>query len=224
MSQVQVQNTAGNVISTVQVGQVDTTSTSLALVGQGVSPYAPYVDSNFVKVLENFANTIPPPNPITGQLWFNTTTNHPSLNVFLLGTWVRVGMGLSDAFIGVTRLPTATGIDFTVAGPVPIVTITDTTFFYHPTAVMLVPTLGSVNTAVSPPTFNLMISSSGDVMPDTVVTNFSGNKRAFYTIQGATRFAQNGDTISINVSTPAAGGTLKYSAFLFAFQTFTTIH
>jgi hypothetical protein len=65
----------GTLLSTIPDGTVDTTSTSLGLPGRSFSGYGEVQDTNFVHLTENFASSTPPPNPIRGQLWYNTTTN-----------------------------------------------------------------------------------------------------------------------------------------------------
>lgn len=59
---------------TITATTVDTTSTSLALLGQNYDNYGELVAENFLKLLENFSYTTAPSNPIPGQLWHNTTT------------------------------------------------------------------------------------------------------------------------------------------------------
>lgn len=53
-------------------GTVDN-STSLALVGKNYPNYGQYLDQNFLSLLENFSNGAQPTNPVTGQIWYNTT-------------------------------------------------------------------------------------------------------------------------------------------------------
>lgn len=69
----------GSLLTTIQDGTINTTTTSLALFGRNSSQYGAAIDTNFVKLLENFAGPTPPSNPIKGQLWFNTALN--TLNV-----------------------------------------------------------------------------------------------------------------------------------------------
>ena len=64
--------TNGTVLTTIQDGTINTTSTPLGLPGRNYAGYGASLDTNFVHQLENFANTAPPPNPLTGQLWYNT--------------------------------------------------------------------------------------------------------------------------------------------------------
>lgn len=65
----------GTVLTTIADGTLNTTSTSVSLPGRDYSGYGRFLDSNFVWMLENFANNAPPSNPLRGQLWFNTNDN-----------------------------------------------------------------------------------------------------------------------------------------------------
>ena len=53
------------------------TSTSVGLLGRNYTGYGEVQNENFVHLLENFANTAdrPPGRPISGQIWYNSTTN-----------------------------------------------------------------------------------------------------------------------------------------------------
>ena len=65
----------GTVLTTIADGTINTTSTSLGLPGRNYAGYGQALDTNFVHVLENFADNTPPANPLRGQLWFNTNNN-----------------------------------------------------------------------------------------------------------------------------------------------------
>jgi hypothetical protein len=65
----------GTVLTTIADGTINTTSTSLALPGRNYAGYGQSQDTNFVHVLENFADTSPPANPLRGQLWYNTNNS-----------------------------------------------------------------------------------------------------------------------------------------------------
>jgi hypothetical protein len=65
----------GQVLTTIPDGTINTASTSLALPGRNYAGYGQYIDTNMVWLTENFANTSPPPNPLQGQLWYNTNAN-----------------------------------------------------------------------------------------------------------------------------------------------------
>jgi hypothetical protein len=69
----------GTVLTTIPNGQINTTSTSLGLPGRNYPGWGqPYV-TNFTHLTENFASPNPPPNPIRGQLWYNT--NNQTMNI-----------------------------------------------------------------------------------------------------------------------------------------------
>jgi hypothetical protein len=65
----------GTVLTTIPDGTINTTSTSLGLVGKNFAGYGQTIDTNFVRQLENFASSTPPANPLRGQLWYNITNN-----------------------------------------------------------------------------------------------------------------------------------------------------
>jgi hypothetical protein len=71
-----VNKTNGNIVAVVEDGTTDTISTSITLVGKGTTNYGEYIAENEIKMLENFANNTAPAHPITGQLWYNTTTSN----------------------------------------------------------------------------------------------------------------------------------------------------
>ena len=65
----------GNILTTIADGTINTTSTSIGLPGRNYAGYGQTLDTNFVWQLENFADTTPPPNPMRGQLWYNTNNS-----------------------------------------------------------------------------------------------------------------------------------------------------
>jgi hypothetical protein len=69
-----INKTDGTIAATVQDGVVDTSYTNLYLVGKNYQAYGVLINDNFVRLLENFANTTPPTKPLAGQLWFNTVS------------------------------------------------------------------------------------------------------------------------------------------------------
>jgi len=69
----QINKTDGTLLIDLIDGQLDTNSTNLTLVGRNYSGYGEYFNENFVKLLENFANTAAPSNPIIGQIWWDTS-------------------------------------------------------------------------------------------------------------------------------------------------------
>lgn len=70
----------GQILLTLQDGTVDAAKTSLTLVGKNYPGYGEIFNENIVHLLDNFAAPTPPRNPLTGQIWYNTSTN--KLNVY----------------------------------------------------------------------------------------------------------------------------------------------
>lgn len=114
-----INNSRGQVVAVVPVGTVNSSATSLTLVGQGVTNYGTAENENYVYLLENFANSTAPLTPIPGQLWFNTNTN--ILSAYQIdGTWTALStqdyvdaQKDSPAFTGVPTAPTADATDNT---------------------------------------------------------------------------------------------------------------
>jgi hypothetical protein len=108
-----INNTRGNVVAIVADGTVNTTATDLALVGRALTDYGTYENENYVYLLENFANSTAPLQPILGQLWYNSTTDvissYSTGNVFVAlasQDYVQT-QKISPAFTGVPTAPTA---------------------------------------------------------------------------------------------------------------------
>ena len=68
----QLNKTDGTILTDLIDGQIDTESTNLTLVGKNYSGYGESFNENFIRLLENFANTAAPSNPLSGQLWWDT--------------------------------------------------------------------------------------------------------------------------------------------------------
>lgn len=64
----------GTQIASVADGTIDNT-TDLKLIGKNYAGYGEVQNENFVFLLENFANNSAPPRPITGQIWFDSSSN-----------------------------------------------------------------------------------------------------------------------------------------------------
>jgi len=63
-------------------GQLNSTSTSLSFLGKNYSQsYTQPIGENFLHLLENFAFSSPPINPVQGQLWFNNNDDLESDSV-----------------------------------------------------------------------------------------------------------------------------------------------
>lgn len=62
----------GTTLTTIADGTINTVSTSLGLPGRNFAGYGQALDTNFVHIVENFADNNPPVNPLRGQLWYDT--------------------------------------------------------------------------------------------------------------------------------------------------------
>ena len=70
-----INKTDGSVLTEIVDGTIDQIATDLTLIGKNSTSYGEFFNENLVHLLENFANTSQPNNPIAGQLWFDTTEN-----------------------------------------------------------------------------------------------------------------------------------------------------
>jgi len=67
--------TDGSALTSVVDGTIDQLATDLTLIGKNFSGFGVFINDNFVRLLENFSNTVEPNNPIQGQLWYDTAEN-----------------------------------------------------------------------------------------------------------------------------------------------------
>jgi len=84
-----VNKTDGSIVATVTDGTIDSSSTSLTLIGKNYKGIGEIYNENLVFLLENFSNSTPPNRQIKGQLWFNSNSN--KLNVYDGNNWRPVG-------------------------------------------------------------------------------------------------------------------------------------
>ena len=68
-----INKTDGSVVATITDGTIDN-STSLTLFGKSYSGFGELLNENLLKLLENSASTAQPTAPLTGELFFDTTT------------------------------------------------------------------------------------------------------------------------------------------------------
>jgi hypothetical protein len=73
-------------------GTKDTTSTSITLFGRLVQNYGDQTNENFVHLLENFALSTSPANPIVGQLWYDASVNN--IKALNGSVWITVGSSI----------------------------------------------------------------------------------------------------------------------------------
>ena len=74
----------------IQDGTIDETTT-LPIPGRNVTSYGSIIGQNFLQLLENFANTTEPANPVEGQLWYDNSVGVNTLKIYDGTTWVSAG-------------------------------------------------------------------------------------------------------------------------------------
>ena len=77
----QILKTNGNLLTTIPDGTISQAYSTLQLPGRNYNGYGQFLDTNFVHLLENFCSANAPLNTLTGQLWFNPTSNTLSVAV-----------------------------------------------------------------------------------------------------------------------------------------------
>ena len=88
-----ITTTAGVTLATIADGTVNSSATSLTLIGKNYAGYGVFLNENYVKLLENFSNSTAPAAPLNGQLWFDSSTN--VLKVRSQGEWKAVSSSAS---------------------------------------------------------------------------------------------------------------------------------
>lgn len=98
---------------------LDTTSTSISLLGKHYDGYGTVEQNNVLHMLENFANSAPPVNPIEGQLWFDNSTGE--LNIYKDLDWALVS---SAGTVTAVAVQNSNGFSATIANATSTPTIT----------------------------------------------------------------------------------------------------
>jgi hypothetical protein len=102
----QLNKTDGTILVDLIDGKIDSNSTNLTLVGRGYRGYGEVFNENFIKLLENFSNTAAPSNPLTGQLWWDTSNE--KLKLYTGTQWKSTG----EPFVQATQPEDLTEGDF----------------------------------------------------------------------------------------------------------------
>lgn len=83
-----INKTDGTFLVTVLDGTINIQTADIGLIGKNVPNYGEVLNENLVKMLENFANSIPPTKPLVGEVWYDTQSK--ALKVYD-GAWNNVG-------------------------------------------------------------------------------------------------------------------------------------
>ena len=94
-------------------GSVDSTSTSLALIGKNYPSYGQLLNENLVHLLEHFANSESPNNPLPGQIWWDTSLSVLKLNTAATladtASWKLIPTMFNEATVGAITGTPVTG-------------------------------------------------------------------------------------------------------------------
>ena len=123
-----INKTDGTKLVVLKDGTVDISTTDLALFGKSYAGFGERLNENFVKILENFANTSAPAHKIKGQLWYDTLTNQIKVwngNKFKpVGSSTNASSAPANSNLGDTwfdtnnlQLYVNNGTDWTLIGP-----------------------------------------------------------------------------------------------------------
>lgn len=86
-------NYNGTLLTQLEDGVLTTSVTSLELVGKGWKGWGQPTQQNLLWVMQNFAGTTAPVNPVTGQLWYDDTVDVKIIKVWS-GTEWKAGNGV----------------------------------------------------------------------------------------------------------------------------------
>ena len=90
-----ITTTAGATLASIADGTVNSTNTSLTLIGKNYAGYGIFLNENYIKLLENFYNSTAPTAPLAGQLWYDSTNN--LLKVYNGSIWKPISSSASGS-------------------------------------------------------------------------------------------------------------------------------
>jgi hypothetical protein len=80
-----VRKTDGSPLVNLDPGTANNSRSSLILFGKNFANWGTALNENMVHLMEHFADQTPPPNPLTGQLWYDTINK--VMKVYQDGVW-----------------------------------------------------------------------------------------------------------------------------------------
>jgi len=90
-----ITTTAGATLASIADGTVNSTNTSLTLIGKNYAGYGIFLNENYIKLLENFYNSSAPTAPLAGQLWYDST--NALLKVYNGSIWKPISSSASGS-------------------------------------------------------------------------------------------------------------------------------
>lgn len=210
-----ITNTAGSTVATIGVATTTGASFPIELIGQGISLYGPTIARSQYQMLENFALPTPPSAPVTGMFWYKSDTEVP--HFYNGANFIPLSTARSGASVLFNMLPAADNIDFTSTAVTGVFQAPGSGEKFHPTGLVLVP-VGSP-TATGPAACSLFVSGTEDVLETVIIDNAAANVHYYFSIEGKTRFIESTETLNLEVTTGATGGTLNMKVYVFGFTT-----
>jgi len=187
----------GTVLTTIADGTINTTSTSLGLPGRNYSGYGQALDTNFVHITENFADTTPPVNPLRGQLWYDTNAGSlkvcpadgtSNANAWLTLTTTSSGGTTTFGQVTVTGNLQANNVTVTNATSSDIITVRLATVTANATIANAIVTTANVST------LNTAVISTG---ANTTTGSLTGTWTANGGASGNTLIVTNGNIVAV---------------------------
>jgi len=197
-----IKKTNGQVLITLQDGTLDTTKTSITLVGKNYPGYGEIANDNLVRLLENFANNVSPANPLAGQIWYDT--GNARLSVYN----GSVFKGTSATFVSTTS-PTQNA---------------NGDFWYNPNTGQLSVYNGSIYTLIGPTTVNNILNvaslyATDVVQADSIIANsasITGQVEASRFVLSASPYYPDNRVLFTGADGPATHGAfISDSTFTF---------
>lgn len=117
----------GQLITTVADGTIDA-SLDITLIGKNYAGYGQSQNENFVYLLENFANSVQPPRPVSGQIWYDSGarklkfydgSKFRSTSGLEIGGTAPSGLTIGDFWFNTSsnQLFAYTGTEYALIGP-----------------------------------------------------------------------------------------------------------
>jgi len=182
----------GNIV--VADSTINTTSTSLALIGANSVNFGLYVNQDFVNLLQNFAKNTAPTSPLIGQLWYDTISE--SLKYYTGSVWQLLTPPF-DGAAGTATLSLAGGTDIAL-------TLANNQIIYAVSAVTI-PQAGlpdSVLINSTSPPYALASRFPQGLGPGITLATTSGGFQFYGTAKTANALASN---MTLSVSGSASG-------------------
>ena len=215
-----VLDSRGNAVATINPSTTTGNNFPIELLGEAITPYKQIISNTQFHLLENFANSLEPTNPVEGMFFYKVITDGTNGQPhFYNGTKFLPMMGAGSSYAGsFEMLVTATAIDFTSAATTSLFTAPNDGTTFHPTGLLLIP--NTLTAVVSPPNpqFNLQVAAPEDVFSTTTIIDPDPDKSAFFSIGGNRRFIKDAETLSIEITSAGTATTMTYDAVIFGFN------